>query len=669
MCLNTICLNTHREGPRPFRLAEREVAVAPSRTCYVFAVALGLLGGYSGSAGAHDEALRQTVPRVAFNDNRQAAGVRRGASRVLTLRAGVGLWTPEGDEGPALRVEAFSEGTGPMQVPAPLVRVPEGIEIIASIHNDLDATLQVHGLCTRNGNPCPAIDVPASSRRDVRFESGRAGTYYYWATTTRMPLSFRGAADTQLSGAFIVDPPDVSSPADRILVITEWTSITRQQLQDLAAADDPGAMFRALNPRFTFLINGLSWPATERLSYRLGEDVRWRVINLSSQSHPMHLHGFYFTVESLGDGVHDSPFEHDRKPQVVTQLLTPGRTMVMTWRPEREGNWLFHCHISAHISPERRLAEQVGSHTAHSGPHDGASGMAGMILGVNVLGRGLSSPDSPQAAGRPARKLTLTMESEPGRYGVEPGYGFGLPTEGDGPVNTISVPGPTLVLQRGEPVEITLVNRLSEATAIHWHGMELDSYYDGVHGWSGTGTRATPLIEPGGTFVVRFAPPRTGTFIYHTHLHDDRQLASGLYGALLVMEPGETFDPAFDHVVVIGRGGPGRDAPIVLNGSRDQGSVWKAGSRHRVRLINITPDDTLVASLETTEAPVTWRPLTKDGAAVPHSESTPRPATQTIAVGETFDFEYQAPVGRQSLWINVRTPAGRWGVQGRVAIK
>ncbi len=84
--------------------------------------------------------------------------------------------------------------------------------------------------------------------------------------------------------------------------------------------------------------------------------------------------------------------------------------------------------------------------------------------------------------------------------------------------------GPTLVLRRGEPVEITLVNRLTEATAIHWHGMELDSYYDGVHGWSGLGTRVTPLIEPGETFVVRFTPPRTGTFIYHTHLHDHRQL-------------------------------------------------------------------------------------------------------------------------------------------------
>ena len=39
------------------------------------------------------------------------------------------------------------------------------------------------------------------------------------------------------------------------------------------------------------------------------------------------------------------------------------------------------------------------------------------------------------------------------------------------------------------------------------------------------------MIESGGSFVVRFTPPHTGTFIYHTHLHDERQLPLGLYGA------------------------------------------------------------------------------------------------------------------------------------------
>ena len=152
------------------------------------------------------------------------------------------------------------------------------------------------------------------------------------------------------------------------------------------------------------------------------------------------------------------------------------------------------------------------------------------------------------------------MQAEPKRFGDAPAYGFVLTEEGDPlPTERVPVPGPTLVLKRGEPVEITLVNRLPEGTAIHWHGMELESYYDGVHGWSGAGQRVTPLIEPGGSFVVRFTPPRTGTFMYHTHLHDHRQLTSGLYGAMLVVEPGETFDEATDHVFVMGRERPGSE--------------------------------------------------------------------------------------------------------------
>ena len=125
------------------------------------------------------------------------------------------------------------------------------------------------------------------------------------------------------------------------------------------------------------------------------------------------------------------------------------------------------------------------------------------------------------------------------------------------------------MLRRDEPVEITLVNRLAEPTAIHWHGIELDSYYDGVHGFSGLGRQVTPMIEPGGQFVVRFTPPRAGTFIYHTHLHDYRQLSSGLYGPIVVSNPGETFDPATDHVVVIGRSG----LTLVLTGTPGTASV------------------------------------------------------------------------------------------------
>src|SRR5581483_7348897 len=82
-----------------------------------------------------------------------------------------------------------------------------------------------------------------------------------------------------------------------------------------------------------------------------------------------------------------------------------------------------------------------------------------------------------------------------------------------GATTSITSPGPPIVLVRGEPAAIRVVNRLDEPTAVHWHGIELESYYDGVTvhwhgielesyydgvpGWTGLGRQVTPLILPG----------------------------------------------------------------------------------------------------------------------------------------------------------------------------
>jgi FtsP/CotA-like multicopper oxidase with cupredoxin domain len=326
----------------------------------------------------------------------------------------------------------------------------------------------------------------------------------------------------------------------------------------------------------------------------------------------------------------------------------------------------------AHVHPGLRLTNAApGAHAsdaAHHASDDQSAGMAGMILGVTVTGSDAGADAADYAT---ARKITLAMAPEAGRYGDAPAFGFVDVTGPDAPLPArIPVPGPQLVLERGVPVEITLINRLPEATAIHWHGMELDSYYDGVHGWSGAGRRVTPMIEPGESFVVRFTPPRAGTFMYHTHLHDNRQLPSGLYGAMLVVERGAMVDPAIDHTFVIARGGPQASATVVVNGENQPAPVtWTAGATHRIRLIDITPSDIFSVSLQSADGPVTWRPVAKDGAALPPSRCQPAAARQTIGVGETYDFEFSAPPGRSTLWLEVRSAAGRWMVQQQIFVR
>jgi hypothetical protein len=49
----------------------------------------------------------------------------------------------------------------------------------------------------------------------------------------------------------------------------------------------------------------------------------------------------------------------------------------------------------------------------------------------------------------------------------------------------VNIPGPLIVLHQGEPTSISIINRSTIETSVHWHGMELESYFDGVPGWGG----------------------------------------------------------------------------------------------------------------------------------------------------------------------------------------
>jgi FtsP/CotA-like multicopper oxidase with cupredoxin domain len=219
------------------------------------------------------------------------------------------------------------------------------------------------------------------------------------------------------------------------------------------------------------------------------------------------------------------------------------------------------------------------------------------------------------------------------------------------------IPGPPLVLTQGEPTAIRVMNRLPEALAVHWHGIELESYFDGVPGLSGSGQQLMPAIAPGKSFVARFTPPRAGTFIYHTHIDDVRQLSSGLYGPLIVLPPGRSFDPEIDRVLVISKAGPG-EKPIWLNGSQtpELGS-FKAGQTYRLRIINIMPENPPIdMALKASGVLVAWRPLAKDGADLPDVQRGICPAKVTLTVGETYDFEFRPEATEELTLEAVRPP-------------
>ena len=566
---------------------------------------------------------------VASNDNRRSAGTLVDNIYTLRLEARLGEWRPDGESGLPLTVRAFAVEGGPLQIPAPLVRVVAGTQIRAIIRNRLSEPLAVHGFYTRPGRTGDAIQIPAGETREVRFAAGVAGTYYYWAAgDTSTPLPQRPGADTQLTGAFVVDPVGATTVTDRVLLITNWTN-------DVALGE-PGFRNR-------FVINGRSWPATERLTYEVGETVRMRVINAGAAVHPMHLHGFYFRVDSRGVEERDTLFAADSSPRMaVTERLAPGQSFSLTWNPTRPGNWLFHCHDNVHLDFGGNLDGTPVNPIPHSHVRNHAlEMMAGPVMGITVTGTSTEAVAEPSVE---RRQLRLIAREDEGGTPLEPAFGYTLE---DGrnvtPSQPPYLPGPIVILKKNEPVSITVVNRLAEPTAVHWHGIELESYYDGVPDFAGEGQRIAPSIPPGGTFDARFTPPRSGTFIYHTHLDDTRQQRAGLSGALLVVDDPAAYDPTHDLVMLVTVPRKVADNDVVLlNGSASPPlRELRVGETYRFRFINVhtfRPSMRMRLLRDTTLQ--RWRVVAKDGMDLPEDLATEGPSEIQMGNGETYDFHY-----------------------------
>lgn len=575
----------------------------------------------TGVVGAPARAAGNPDP-IAANHNRTPAGTLHNGVLTLHLEAREGLWRPQADDGAGVVVQAFGEVGKSLQNPGPLVRARAGTKINITLRNRLNETLVVYGLHARPGGETDTIHIAANGMRTVSFEAGEPGTYYYWGTTTSADINTRNRDDSQLTGAFVVDPARGPIAADRVFVIGLWLQPEVKTGKD------------AHPEREIMTINGKSWPNTERFNFTAGDSVEWRWINATSSSHPMHLHGFYFQVGASGNWAKQSKTTDARL--LATQLMLPGATMDMKWVAEREGNWVFHCHFAFHVSHELYLAPKAAAHAGHAVPHS----MAGLVIGMHVRPNpaivAVKSSEAP-------RRLRLLVQQRTDTTSPRPRLGYALSENGAEPhPDSLHAPGPMLVLRRGQPVSITVVNRLAEATAVHWHGIELESFPDGVPGWSGTPARVMPPIAPRDSFIAEFIPPRAGTFIYHSHSNELGQILGGLVAPLIVVDDATELAKN-EHVFLVSALSPAVGAPGLVNGARElPPRVLVAGETYRFRFINIGDWRVFFTLIDDKSFPPV-KMIAKDGADL----RTPvvGPLNMLTGPGETGDFEVTLPAG------------------------
>lgn len=611
---------------------------------------------------AQGPAVAGERPAIQWNDNELPAGVLEDGRLSVKLEVRRGQWRPLGEDGGAATVLAFAEAGRPPQIPGPMVRVPRGTEVVALLRNPLDAPLEVQGLSSPRTPGMRTVTIEPGEEREVRFVAEAAGTYMYRARLEDSPTAVEPFEDNLLAGAIIVDDPGAPRPEhEKVMVIQLWSG-----LETPGGGPELGQEF--LN------INGRPWPHTERLSYGLGDTIDWRVINASGAPHPMHLHGFLFEVRSRGDLSRDTVYWPEQERRGVTERMDPWTTMRVTWSPDRPGGWIFHCHLTIHVLPnpkvggERTLLGLIrtlarGEREMSDPDRHALTGMGGLVVGIEVRPPDDWTPE--RAAGEPVR-LYVHKDSTPD-YPL-PRFGFVL-QEGERPPapDSMLFPGPPLVLHQGAPAAVRVMNRTGEPTQIHWHGLEVESYFDGVAGVTGREGRRTPAILPGDSFDVTLRTNRPGTYIYHTHMSDVRQQGSGLYGPLIILPEGTEWDPGTDRVFIIGNGLAHQKelAPAVyLNGSREPDSVqMRAGTRYRIRLINITlAGGGLQFRLLRDRMPVRWTPLAHDAWDLPAYQTEPVEAERTVSVGETYDYAF-TPEDSGELRLEVRRANGELAVE------
>jgi FtsP/CotA-like multicopper oxidase with cupredoxin domain len=336
-------------------------------------------------------------------------------------------------------------------------------------------------------------------------------------------------------------------------------------------------------------------------------------------------------------------------PDVITSLLE-GLSLLFfalllrpTPRPRRAGRrWL------AGVLPLGLLAFLLSATGVSAGinPLPYALNMSAMNLAApgqsTVPMASLTEPPGTQ----PVKSFTLTAQTA--QIDGRQAYTY------DG-----TVPGPELRVNQGDRVQVTLINHLPESTSIHWHGLRLPNAEDGVAGVT------QDAIAPGATYTYEFVVKDPGTYWYHSHQHAEQQIASGLYGALVVLPPGPaTVRYDRDYTVIAGDVND-QQPPLHLAAS--------PGQLVRLRLISAIGEDMTGTPELLALVGAPYQVIALDG----HDLNQPQelgPELLPVGTGQRYDLAFRMPASGQVTLLDQRpktgsrTPRSEWASLGEGSV-
>jgi FtsP/CotA-like multicopper oxidase with cupredoxin domain len=290
-------------------------------------------------------------------------------------------------------------------VPGPTIQVTEGDRVRLNVHNQLPEPFSMHwhGLeipVEMDGMPGISQDaIPPGGRFTYEFTLEQNGTFFYHSHMAMQEMM-------GLIGLFIIHPRvPHTPPVDRDfgIVLQGWAILPNNTIPNSLAME------------FNWLtMNGRSGPATTPMICKIGERIRVRLVNLSMDHHPIHMHGHQFYVTGTEGG------------RIRTTAVQPENTVLVGVAQARDiefvadnpGDWHLHCHLPHHMM--NQMVSMVGpimmtranapvAHVMPAASPPGASPNAGMF------------PGYPQ-------DMFMVMDdlvAKPETYGLRPGWSGG----------------------------------------------------------------------------------------------------------------------------------------------------------------------------------------------------------------------------------------------------
>ena len=142
-------------------------------------------------------------------------------------------------------------------------------------------------------------------------------------------------------------------------------------------------------------------------------------------------------------------------------------------------------------------------------------------------------------------------------------------------------PGPEIRVTEGDKVRVVCTNKMTQSTAIHFHGVLLPNNMDGVP------FITQDPIKPGGKFTYEFTARNPGSHMYHSHHNAAEQVTKGLMGPFIIEPKDASTEPKVDaeYTLVLNDSGIG----LTINGKSfpyTQPIIAKKGQTLRIRYMN-----------------------------------------------------------------------------------